>query len=40
MRILKEYHPAVAIERNNGANLLVELGYEPLGKFGLDYLHT
>jgi FkbM family methyltransferase len=40
MKILKKYHPAVVIERNVGANLLVELGYEPQGKFGLDYLHT
>ena len=39
MRILKKYHPAVAIERNTGANLLDELGYQPLMQFGLDWLH-
>ena len=39
-RILKKYRPAVVVERNNGGDLLLELGYKKIANIGLDWLYV
>lgn len=36
---LKKCHPAVALERANGEEILFDLGYRRVEKFGLDWLY-
>lgn len=39
LRILEESHPAVAVERGVGRDLLEDLGYVKVANFGLDWLY-
>lgn len=36
---LKEHHPAVAVENNNGGDFLKDLGYLQVAQFGMDWLY-
>lgn len=39
LNTLEKHHPAVALERGNGEEILFELGYSKVKQFGLDWLY-